>query len=73
MLTHLQLFLSSILTGQPPMLVPTGAANGRRGATFIEYLMLAGFAIVLGLIIYGMLEGSFIRMLDDIKKHLVVG
>lgn len=72
MLTHLQLFLSSILTGQPPMLVPTGAANGRRGATFIEYLLLAGLAVFLSVIIYAMLNDGFRNMLEGIKSHLVV-
>jgi len=35
------------------------AARSRRGATFIEYAILAGIAVALGAIIYGGLSGVF--------------
>lgn len=71
MLIRLHLFLTSLLLGRPAVLVPAPAA-GRRGATFIEYLLLAGIAIVLGAVIYTALGGSFDTILRQIRNALDV-
>ena len=70
MLIRLQLFLASVLTGQPAMLTPAAAGRARRGATFIEYMLLAAIAVVLGLAIWTALGGSFDGVLQEIQDAL---
>lgn len=64
-------FLTAVLTGRPSMLAPV-SGSARRGATFIEYLLLAGIAVVLAAAIWAALGGSFDTILDQIRDALDV-
>ena len=68
-MAHLNLLILRMVTGTPPQMLPA-RVRSHRGATFIEYLLLAAIAVVLFGVIGVALRGSFDTILSRIRTAL---
>lgn len=67
MKTQLQALSLLLSTGNPTMV---RAPRSGRGATFIEYMLLAAIAVLLFVAIYAGLNGAFGNILNSVRDAL---
>lgn len=73
MLTHLAPLLAALHTGDATYLQRPATNGARRGATFVEYLILAAIAALLFIVIYRFLGNTIADVFGRITNSLSGG